>query len=273
MPATPRAVFLDVDGTYASHGSVPGEHVEAVRAVRARGHRVFLCTGRPRALLSEAILAAGFDGAVCGAGAYAELDGRVLADEAFPADLAARTLDTFARHHANITVEATEAMYVLPSGRDAMDAKAPAGGGRQAQVWQDIIAARRVVDTFAGVRFAKIVSFEADVPLAQIAQEIGREVAAVETSIEDLGRGSGELYLAHITKEVGMRAVVEALGLDTSQVVAAGDGPNDIEMMRYAGTAIGIEGGHPDVLAAADVVVPGPDRGGLVEGFARVGLV
>lgn len=273
MPASPRIVFLDVDGTYASHGTVPPEHVEAVRAVRANGHRVLLCTGRPRALLSPAILGAGFDGAVCGAGAYAELDGEVLLDEVFPADVAARTFEAFTRHHAHITVEATEAMYVSPAGREAMDARAPAGTGRQAQVWEDIIAVRRVVDSFAGLSFAKVISFSADVALDRIAREIGPEVAAVATSIEDLGQGSGELYLARISKEVGMRAIVDHLGLTAADVVAAGDGPNDVEMIRYAGTAIGIEGGHPEVLANADLVVAGPDGAGLVDGFRRVGLI
>ncbi|WP_084103206.1 HAD hydrolase family protein [Demequina sp. NBRC 110056] len=272
MPS-PRLVFLDIDGTYAFHGAVPPEHVDAVRAARSNGHRVLLCTGRPRATVSDRLLAAGFDGVVAGAGAYAELDGEVLRDETFPADVAAKSIAALDRHHAVSLVEATEAMYVRTEGREAMDSRAPGSGSSQEEVWRDLLAGRRVVETFDGLAFCKVVTLSADVPLSEIAAEIGPEVAAVDTSIRDLGRGAGELYLAHITKEVGMRAVVDRLGLTAADVVAAGDGPNDIEMIRYAGTAIGIEGGHSDVLANADVVVPGPDHAGLVQGFERVGLI
>ncbi|WP_297081402.1 HAD hydrolase family protein [uncultured Demequina sp.] len=272
MPG-PRIVFLDIDGTYAFHGWVPPAHVDAVRAVRANGHRVLLCTGRPRATVSERLLAAGFDGVVAGAGAYAELEGAVLRDETFPAAVAARSIAALDRHHAVSLVEATEAMYVRAEGRDAMDARAPGSGSSQEEVWRDLLDGRRVVDSFDGLAFCKVVTLSADVPLSQIAAEIGPEVAAVDTSIRDLGRGAGELYLAHITKEVGMRTVVDHLGLTAADVVAAGDGPNDVEMIRYAGTAIGIEGGHPDVLESADAVVPGPQDGGLVEGFSRLGLI
>lgn len=41
------AVFLDIDGTYLdSSRQVPASAAEAVRTARAKGHRVFLCTGR-----------------------------------------------------------------------------------------------------------------------------------------------------------------------------------------------------------------------------------
>ncbi|NTV39192.1 MAG: HAD hydrolase family protein, partial [Demequinaceae bacterium] len=59
-----RAIFLDVDGTYAHHGLVPPAHAAAVRAARAGGHLVFLCTGRPVSLLPQHLTAAGFDGVV-----------------------------------------------------------------------------------------------------------------------------------------------------------------------------------------------------------------
>ncbi|GIG55083.1 HAD hydrolase family protein [Demequina activiva] len=272
---SPRIVFLDIDGTYASHGAVPAAHADAVRRVRANGHRVLLCTGRPRSLLSPTMLAAGFDGLVCGAGAYAELDGEVLRDEVFPASLAQRTVDALHAHGAISLVESTEALYVLAEARDAMERRAPDGDASalQAAVWEDLRAARRVVESLDGLSFAKIVTLSARAELAEIAAEIGPEVAAVETSIKDLGKGAGELYLAHVNKAVGMAAVVDRLGVGPEHVIACGDGPNDIEMLDYAGTAVGISGGHPDVLARADVVAQGPEDAGLVAAFEELGLL
>lgn len=273
--AEPRILFLDIDGTYASHGVVPRAHEDAVRAVRANGHRVLLCTGRPRSLLSPAMLAAGFDGLVCGAGAYVELDGRVLRDEVFPQELAERTLDILAANGAISLLESTEAVHVLPEAHDAMERRAPHGGTSRPQsaIWEDLRAARRVVDSLHGLPFAKIVTLSAHTELTHIAAEVGPEVAAVETSIKDLGRGAGELYLAHITKAVGMAVVLEQWGAHPAQVIACGDGPNDLEMLEYAGTAVGIAGGHPRVLALADVVAQRPEDAGLVAAFEELGLL
>ncbi|WP_200810996.1 HAD-IIB family hydrolase [Demequina sp. NBRC 110057] len=267
-------IFLDIDGTYASHGAVPAAHVEAVRRVRANGHRVLLCTGRPRSAVSERLTEAGFDGLVCGAGAYAEVDGEVLADVTFPRELADRSIDVLLAHHAQMIVESTQALHVLDEAAALMDRRAPGEGasGAQAAVWEDLLAARRVVDDLHGLDFAKIVTMSAASDLSAIAAEIGDEVAAVETSIQDLGRGAGELYLAHITKAVGIQVVLDHLGLTAADAVGAGDGPNDLEMLAMVGTAIGIEGGHPGVIAAADIVVPGPEQAGLAQAFARLGL-
>ena len=66
VPSPRWALFLDVDGTYAHRGVVPAGHVAVVRAARARGHAVLLCTGRPRSMLQPRLLEAGFDGAAWG---------------------------------------------------------------------------------------------------------------------------------------------------------------------------------------------------------------
>ena len=66
-----KIIFLDIDGTLTSPGSnVPPESaMKAVRMAQAKGHRVFLCTGRNPAMLAP-VLALGFEGAVAGAGGY-----------------------------------------------------------------------------------------------------------------------------------------------------------------------------------------------------------
>lgn len=279
MPSSPlsssRIVFLDIDGTYAWHGAVPEAHVAAVRQVRENGNRVLLCTGRARCAVSSRLLEAGFDGVVAGAGAYAEIDGRVLRDEVFPAALARRTIDALASYHAVSLVESTAALYALPDAHEAIEERSRRHGGAGAQValWEDLRAARLVVDTLHGLSFAKVVTLRADTDLSVIAAAIGPEVAAVETSLRDLGRGAGELYLTHVSKAVGIAAVVEHLGLTPADVIGVGDGPNDIEMLEYAGTAVGIAGGHPDVLTIADVVADGPEHAGLVGAFAELGLI
>jgi hypothetical protein len=46
-------------------------------------------------------------------------------------------------------------------------------------------------------------------------------------------------------------------------VIAFGDAPNDLPVLRWAGVAVAVAGAHPDVLACADVVTAGNDEDGV----------
>lgn len=269
-----RLVFLDIDGTYAFHGAVPPAHTEAVRQVRANGHKVFVCTGRPLSIVTESILEAGFDGLICGAGAYIQVGDKVLRDEVFPPDLAARTIDTLADFDAHIMLEATERMYVLPSTNALIEQGAPGqdASATQTAVWEDLRNAITVVDSLHGLSFGKIISLVASTDLDEIAAAIGPGVASIQTSLEDLGRGAGEIYQAHLNKAEGIKVVLKHLGADRAHTVAVGDGPNDIEMFEYAATRVGIAGGHPRILELANIVAQSPEHDGLVAAFAEAGL-
>ena len=130
-----------------------------------------------------------------------------------------------------------------------------------------------MADDLTGVSFGKVTCFDSPEPVASLAEQIGPEVGALPSSIPDMGDSAGELYLTWIHKAVGIQTVVDHLGLDREQVVAVGDGLNDLEMLEYAGVGVAIEGSDPRVLAVADLVAPGPQREGLTSAFAELGLL
>ena len=274
--APPRKiVFLDVDGTYADRGVVPPGHAAAVRAARAAGHRVLLCTGRPRAMLPERILAAGFDGLVASAGGYVELDGEVLVDQRFPADVAARAIDVLDAADAAYVLEAPSSLY----GRPGVDERLTAllrghlrADGTDVDRPLDILDRLQMTDDIAGCSFAKISYFGARVPWWDVAAQIGDRVGVLPSSVAALGDGTGEVYLRGVHKAHGITAVTERLGLLREDVIAFGDGLNDVEMLAHAGTGVAIEGADPRVLEVADRVAAGPEREGLVAAFAELGL-
>lgn len=57
--------------------------------------------------------------------------------------------------------------------------------------------------------------------------------------------------------------------LSPEQLVAVGDGSNDLEMVRHAGCGVAMGNAVADVKAAADAVVASNDEGGIVEAFER----
>jgi hydroxymethylpyrimidine pyrophosphatase-like HAD family hydrolase len=78
-----------------------------------------------------------------------------------------------------------------------------------------------------------------------------------------------EFMPAGITKETGLADVAAALGLDALDVVAFGDGNNDVRMLQWAGMGIAMSHARPAAKAAADyTVLDAPVETSLAEGIA-----
>ncbi|WJH25508.1 HAD family hydrolase [Pseudarthrobacter defluvii] len=281
--ARPRAIFLDIDGTYADHGLAPEAHVDAVRMARKLGHLVFVCTGRPLSMVPGHILDAGFDGTITGAGARVEVDGEVLKDARFEPDLAARIVETLDAHHAAYILEAPEALH----GRTGVDRRlrevlGPIFAGRpqhdgvlstDVDPLEDILGPMQYSDDLRATSYAKISCFDSPVPLTRLMETFGPKVGLIPSSLSALGERAGEIFMAGTHKAVGIQVVEARLGLDRADIVAIGDSANDIEMLEYAGVGIAVAGGHPAVLAVADRVTAAPAGNGVALAFAELGLL
>lgn len=69
-----------------------------------------------------------------------------------------------------------------------------------------------------------------------------------------------------ITKESGLDYVAAQLGVDRADVLAIGDGRNDIEMLQWAGRGVAMGQAIDEVKAVADAVAPSvTDDGAAVE--------
>jgi Cof subfamily protein (haloacid dehalogenase superfamily) len=69
-----------------------------------------------------------------------------------------------------------------------------------------------------------------------------------------------------------LRFVCELLGVAVDAVVAAGDAPNDADMLAAAGFAVAVEDADPAALAVADAVIPGPRDAGVALLLETLGL-
>lgn len=84
------------------------------------------------------------------------------------------------------------------------------------------------------------------------------------------GDGFLEVIAQGGDKGSGLALLAAELGVPREQVVAFGDGLNDVSMLRWAGrsVAVGPEA-HEDALAAADEHIAPPEEGGVVDWLER----
>ncbi len=74
-----------------------------------------------------------------------------------------------------------------------------------------------------------------------------------------------ELALPGVNKAVTLAGYAASLGIDAADVVAFGDMPNDIEMLRWAGDGYAMASGHPEAIRAAGQQAPHFDDDGVAQ--------
>jgi Cof subfamily protein (haloacid dehalogenase superfamily) len=72
------------------------------------------------------------------------------------------------------------------------------------------------------------------------------------------GRRELNICAPGVDKVEGVAAVARRLGISPAEILAVGDGPNDVRLLRWAGTAVAVGGGYDQAAAVADYVTP-PD--------------
>jgi Cof subfamily protein (haloacid dehalogenase superfamily) len=75
-----------------------------------------------------------------------------------------------------------------------------------------------------------------------------------------------------VGKAVALKKVAATYGIDSDEIMAIGDAPNDVGMLQLAGVAIAMDNAHPLVKKVADWIAPSNDDHGVHAALKRYGL-
>ena len=270
---SPRAVFVDIDGTLCdSRQRIPESALEALAQVREGGHRLFACTGRSAPEVYPRFWDVGFEGLVGGAGGYAAVGNAILLDERMP------------REHVDVLTalwEELDAFYIW-QGPDQMG---PSEGyldffvpraGKHPEDWIEYAQSITpfVVDIDGGA-FTKVTAYvpPEKASMERVTAALPAGYRAIIGSVGAAGYVPFEIIPDHLSKAVGMQAVCEHIGIPMSRSVAIGDSNNDLEAVARAAVGISIGGVCDDLVAVADIVAPAVGQGGLAWALAAAGLI
>ncbi len=82
-----------------------------------------------------------------------------------------------------------------------------------------------------------------------------------------------DIVPAGVNKAEGIDRMLEHFGLRLEEVMAFGDGGNDIPMLEHVGTSVAMGNADPAVKKAADYVTTSPDDHGIARALRRFGLI
>ena len=80
-----------------------------------------------------------------------------------------------------------------------------------------------------------------------------------------------ELVPKEIDKAASLDKLLHAIGIQTDECIAFGDGFNDISMIRYAGLGIAMSNAAEPVKKAADYITASNDDDGIARMLTRMG--
>lgn len=78
-----------------------------------------------------------------------------------------------------------------------------------------------------------------------------------------------EIVPLGISKDTGLKVLLEQLNLDATELMAFGDGLNDLTMLKYAGLGVAMENGYQEAKDAANVITSSNDEEGISKALAK----
>lgn len=251
-------VATDLDGTLlSSRGRVSQRTASTLTNAVSGGLCVVVVTGRPPRLLPPELLTFPSHRLVlCANGALVfDRERRVvLRAHALDHRVASEVVDLLSRAFAGIRF-ATE----HEDGFRRQAGYVPGRPGPEEGVWTEPsqLLDRPVVKLLAR-------RGEGDAPgLLEDARALAGHLVEITSSGV---AGMLEMSAKGVTKASALQRLASEEGFEAADVVAFGDMPNDIAMLRWSGSAVAVANAHPDVLAVADWVAAGNDE----DGVARV---
>ncbi len=250
---------FDLDKTLVTNDyELPQETAAAIAAARGRGHLVTVLTGRPlrsaRRFLDQ--LDVSLPHAVNHGSLVRGPDGVALRQKR----LETRVVDSLLESH----LEDPEVEFSAVVG-DVLYVRDPDN-----ERWNWVHAESRTITQFrvgSGLAADKVVfhgngrSPELDVWVARRHPEVLRYL---------WGDGFLEIVPPGGDKGSALAYISELLGVEREDVVAFGDGLNDVSMLSWAGHSVSVgPEAHPEALAAADEHVDSPELGGVAGWLER----
>ena len=129
----------------------------------------------------------------------------------------------------------------------------------------------RLVDDFSDVDDT-IIKFFVEVPRERTSGYLGQlsEGLAGLMVPTTSGHGSIDIIIPGCHKASGIERLARRWDVSADQVIAFGDGSNDVEMLRYAGVGYAMENASGDAKAAADAICPSNDDEGVLQVLERL---
>lgn len=248
------AVFLDIDGTLISDSfRIPQKNLDAIDAARAKGHKVFINTGRswgniPLKLREQFNV----DGVIAGSGAMIIIDGKTVFKKSYDFQTVRKTAEYFFENRDCWCVfEGLKTNYIIAN------AGYKVREGRQIEL-------KSIDDLglFLPDEEIQVIAAGPQVP-EEFMRDFGGEMSffVMRTYVDFVLKGC--------SKANGIRRAAELFGIARENTIAIGDSSNDLEMLEFAGISVAMGNSQQHILQMADYVTDTAENSGVAKAIEK----
>ncbi|HQM38863.1 MAG TPA: Cof-type HAD-IIB family hydrolase [Clostridia bacterium] len=251
-----KLIATDMDGTLLNdEGKLPYNTYRAAAYLEQKGIKLVLCTGRPLLGVVKIYDDLNLTSPVVannGAMVYLSKDGPLIHNETMSIDDALHVLKLNELFNCTVCMWHDNILYVSELNKYAYDYASITGVSPLLLKQIDLTKCKNGPTKFVFTdTLEKITSIK-----EQAATLSPASVTAVTTRPYFL-----EFFSSNISKTTALSILSKALNIDRKQMIAVGDGFNDIDMLDYAGFAVVAENGHDEVKKHADMVACSNNEG------------
>jgi Cof subfamily protein (haloacid dehalogenase superfamily) len=260
-------------------GKIPESTYKAIDLARKNGHQVFLCTGRSVCQIYKFLLDFGFDGIIAATGAYVEYEGRVIRHETIGAERIAALLGYFEQENIAYALQAADCQVASPKSLEIMmwhfnEMRKKVKLNDEPNVFEDMILAEDLRTNPEHYAYAeKLIYYCSPRNLSEVRQAVAPHFEVTPSSFEKPDETCGEVTMTGVNKASGMRVLGDYLNCTSEDMIAFGDGANDIDMLEYAGIGVAMGNASDIAKASADMVTERIDADGIFVALKKIGLI
>lgn len=259
-----KLVFFDIDGTiWDDNMLIPDTTVEAIRKLRANGHKAFLCSGRARAsITAQNLLDIGFDGIIAACGTYIEMNGKVLYERLLSEETVNKILTVCREAKLPVVLEGPRDYWI--------DAKGFEEDPYIDYLFLDLGKHAHNIEGYEGK--IEINKFSADV-LKKTDYKRIKEVFSEEFNILEHTPVVIEFVPKGFSKKSGIEWLCKYLDVEMEDTYALGDSINDLEMLAAVGHGVAMGNGSKPAKEAAEYITTDIWDDGVRNALVHYGLI
>lgn len=232
-----------------------------------------VCSGRSRFQIYDALLELGFSGIVGGAGAFVEDEGKEFYHAYIDEEHRKSSFDYLESNGFLFCYQADDGVVLNQRSCDGM-LKVYRDAGMSKERLDRLIGRMHLTEEpWKNEKNEKIIYYDAPFPVAKVHADMEPYFDAVAISLDGMGDFAGEIGINGINKATGMERYLNHVGISRENCIAIGDGPNDLQMMEYAGISVAMGNARDEVKRLADMVTDHIDEDGILHAFERLGLI
>lgn len=268
-----KILFFDIDGTLIDYnGKMPASTRLALERARFNGHQIVICSGRARYQMSEELLELA-DGMIGTTGANVVYQGKTIYEHFMPEDTRKKIFQVLEQSLAHIAGMSEKTMYMNETAYQYLCDKFGSMGGDEGRI-QEIMGDTVVTEDASGVKeLKKVLYYASSWSVEQVAKALEDCCDVTPSSFEKPVDDCGEITCKSINKSYGMKKYIEYQNIPREDTIAFGDGPNDFDMIEYAGIGVVMGNGREELKNLADFVTKDVNRDGISYAMEKLGLI